>query len=186
MLEAGSITQLLEQLREGDERAESRLMQAVYPELRRIAARHLRGERPGHTLQPTALVHEVYLRLFGPSEINWEDRAHFFRLAASVMRHILVDRARNRKAEKRGGAAIRITLDEFFAASERMNDLVLQVDRALSRLSKLDPRQARIVEMRFFGGLSEEEIASVLDLSSRTIKREWAIAKAWLRAELGH
>jgi RNA polymerase sigma-70 factor (ECF subfamily) len=178
------ITALLRRISNGDSAAEASLIPQIYQDLRRMAAAHLRRERRDHTLQPTALVHEVYLRLLGSTGIEWSSRAHFFRLAATVMRRILVDHARNRKAGKRGGDHVRISLDQFFGATEQVTDLVIDVDAALTRLAVIDQRQAKVVEMRFFAGLSEEEIGGILNLSSRTVKREWAMARAWLRGEL--
>jgi RNA polymerase sigma-70 factor, ECF subfamily len=185
MLDAGSVTQLLEQLRAGDERAESRLMQAVYPELRRIAARHLRSERPGHTLQATALVNEVYLRLVGQMDKDWKNRSHFFAVAAGVIRRILVDHARHRKAQKRDGAMQRIELTDGIAISEDRLEEILAIDAALERLAAWDPRQCRVVELRFFAGLTDEEVAEALGVSARTVKRDWKVARAWLHGELG-
>jgi RNA polymerase sigma-70 factor (ECF subfamily) len=178
------ITALLRRISNGDSAAEASLIPQIYQDLRRMAAAHLRRERRDHTLQPTALVHEVYLRLLGSTGIEWSSRTHFFRLAATVMRRILVDHARNRKAGKRGGDHVRISLDQFFGATEQVTDLVIDVDAALTRLAVIDQRQAKVVEMRFFAGLSEEEIGGILNLSSRTVKREWAMARAWLRGEL--
>lgn len=176
------ITELLRKTAVGDRRAEQALIPLVYTQLRRLAAQHLRRERTDHSLQPTALVHEAYLRLVGGSEVDWQDRSHFFRVAAVLMRRILVDHARSRKANKRAG--IRIPLEDFLLPSEEQSEFLLDLDRVLTRLEKLDSRQAQVVEMRFFAGLSEDEIASALGVSSRTIKREWKMAKAWLRAEL--
>lgn len=179
----GDITALLSDLRNGDRSAEARLVPLVYAELHRIAARYARRERSGHTLQPTALVHEAYMRLVGDDR-RWTDRRHFFAVASSLMRNILVDYARSRNAAKRGGGA-RVELKDSDRSQPpgRLEDL-LSLDEALSRLSKLDERQCRIVEMRFFGGLSEEEIAEVLGISARTVKRDWTLARAWLHNEL--
>ena len=155
---------------------------SVYAELRRLAAVYLRQERRGHTLQPTALVHEVYLRL--SREVQWRDKAHFFSIAAPLMRQILVDYSRRRRAAKRGGDAERISIDQaVLPLIERAEDIVA-LDEALAALSKVDPQQARIVELRFFSGLGIEETASVLEISPSTVKREWNIAKAWLAREL--
>jgi RNA polymerase sigma factor (TIGR02999 family) len=169
----------------GDREAEEQLIPQIYQHLRRLAARYLRSERANHTLQPTALVHEAYLRLAGTHDIKWEDRAHFFRIAATTMRRILVDYARNSKAEKRGGGAVKVPLEPFLGASDEFRETVVDLDRALDRLAAIDKRQAKVVEMRFFAGLSEEEIACALQLSKRTVTREWTMAKAWLRGELG-
>jgi len=155
---------------------------SVYAELRRLAAVYLRQERRGHTLQPTALVHEVYLRL--SREVQWRDKAHFFSIAAPLMRQILVDYSRRRRAAKRGGDAERVSIDHaVLPLVERAEDIVA-LDEALAALSKVDPQQARIVELRFFSGLGIEETASVLEISPSTVKREWNIAKAWLAREL--
>ena len=158
-------------------------MPRVYRELRKIAIGHLRKERANHTLQATALVHEAYVRLAG-NEINWKSRTHFFAIAAQVMRRILVDYARQRNAAKRGGGAVVLQLDEKLTLADDQCDLITGIDAALERLARLSPRQAKVVEMRFFSGLSEEEIADVLGVSSRTIKRDWTIARAWLYGEL--
>jgi len=163
----GEVTQLLAQIHAGNKDAEDRLIPLVYTELRGLAAHYLRGERSDHTLQPTALVNEVYLRLTGMHEVDWQSRSHFFATAATVMRRILVDHARAQRAEKRAGFREAISLDE-----------------ALDRLSKVDARRSRIVELRFFGGLSEEETAHVLGISARTVKRDWRVAKAWLYNEI--
>ena len=157
---------------------------SVYDELRRLAAFYLRHERSGHTLQPTALVHEVYLRLCQHGEIKWQDKSHFFSVAAPLMRHILVDYSRKRHAAKRGGEAQRISLDHaVLPIIERTADIVA-LDEALNGLAAIDPQQARIVELRFFSGLSIEETAGVVGLSPSTVKRDWNIAKAWLAREL--
>lgn len=160
-------------------------MPLVYNELRRLAGRYMRGERADHTLQPTALVHEAYPRLIGQHEVAWQNRSHFYGVAARLMRNILVDHARARQAHKRGGQEQKVTFDEAleFAGGERTD--VLALDEALSRLAQRDPRQARIVELRFFGGLSENEAAEVLGISVRTVKRDWAVARAWLYREIG-
>jgi RNA polymerase sigma-70 factor, ECF subfamily len=178
------ITRLLEELRAGQPAAADALMPLVYGELRKRARRYLARERPGHTLQPTALVHEAFLRLFGNTTIKWQTRAHFFAVSAQVMRRILVDHARSRDANKRGGLWTKLTLDEPVAGSfERPQDF-LGLDEAMVRLAKLDARQSQIVELRFFGGLSEEETAEVLGISARTVKRDWRLARAWLYEQL--
>jgi len=177
-------TVLLRRVSSGDREAENELIPHIYQDLRRLAAGYLRRERSDHTLQPTALVHEAYLRLIGSQGVAFQDRSHFFRLAANAMRRILVDHARNRKAGKRGGGAIRIPLEDFLISSDELSDQILQVDAALTRLAAVDQRQAKIVEMRFFAGLSEEEISAALDISTRTVDRDWAMAKAWLYGEL--
>ncbi len=180
----GDITQLLVRVRAGDDAAKTHLIQAVYQELRRIAARSLRRERPDHTLQVTALVHEAYLQLLGDAKVDWHDRGHFFALASQAMRRILVDYARKRKAAKREGTRVRVELNDQLAISENRLEEVLLIDDALGRLGRWDPRQASIVEMKFFGGLTEAEIADILGLSKRTVIRDWNVARAWLRAEL--
>jgi RNA polymerase sigma factor (TIGR02999 family) len=171
------VTALLQAWNAGDEEAGRRLVPLVYGELRRRAAGYLRGERPGHTLQPTALVHEAYLRLVGRRE-PWHNRSQFFGIASNLMRQILVDHARRRRAAKRDG--IRVALDEAAQpAPEREVDLV-RLDDALAELSTLDPRQGRVVELRYFGGLTLEEAAEVLGVSVATVKRDWTMARAWL------
>ena len=179
------VTGLLLRWSQGDTEALDRLMPAVYAECRSIAARQLRRERPGHTLEPTALVHEWYLRLVDQRRATWESRTQFFGIAAQLMRRILVDHARARHAKKRGGAAMLLSLD---AASEEPDDSrvadVLAIDEALDRLAGRDADQVRIIELRFFAGLTVEETAQVLGRSPRTIKREWRLAKAWLFREL--
>ncbi|MGI8742679.1 MAG: sigma-70 family RNA polymerase sigma factor [Bryobacteraceae bacterium] len=179
-----TITKLLEQLNHGNRAAEEELIPIVYRELRLLAARYMRRERKDHTLQPTALVHEAYLKLMQQQAGNWQNRAHFFAIASQVMRRILVDHARSRRAVKRGGLERRVTLNEgVFAAGNQAIDLII-LDEALHRLAEFDERQSRIVELRFFGGLSLEEIAVVLDMSPRTVKRDWSVARAWLYGEL--
>jgi RNA polymerase sigma-70 factor (ECF subfamily) len=160
------------------------LLPVVYQELRRLAASYLRRERPGQTLQPTALVHEAYLRLLKDRPDRWQNRAHFCAIAAHSMRQILIERARARGALKRGGGGPRVTLDEaLIAGGERSIDLVA-LDEALERLAQFDPEQARLVELRFFGGLTVEETAEAMDISPATVKRHWAVARAWLAREL--
>ena len=156
----------------------------VYDELRRLAAGYLRRERPDHTLQPTALVHEVYLRLAGDQPIDWQNRAHFLGIAARVMRRILVDSALARKAQKRGGGAPRLALDDALDFSDACTVSLVGVDEALRSLEAIDPRQGQVVELRFFGGLTTDEIAAVLAVSPATVKREWATAKLWLQRRL--
>jgi len=180
----GEVTRLLMGLRKGDLSAQEQLIPLVYKELRALAGRYMRHERPGHTLQPTALVHEAYIRLTGIHDINWQNRAHFFAVAAQLMRRILIDRARAQQAHKRGGDYAGITLDEALVAAPADSERLLALDEALNRLAKLDPRQARIVELRFFAGLTEEETAQVLEVSPRTVKRDWRVAKAWLYRQL--
>jgi RNA polymerase sigma factor (TIGR02999 family) len=181
----GQVTILLNRLKEGRREVEAELLPLVYKELQRIAASYMRNENAGHTLQPTALVNEAYLRLTDQTRVDWKSRAHFLGVAAQLMRRILVDHVRERLARKRGGHQVRIDVEhvQIEKLSERPED-VLAVDEALSRLSHFDPRQARIVEMRYFGGLTVEETAEALSISPRTVKREWAMARAWLRAEI--
>ena len=160
------------------------LLPLVYDELRKIAGRYLKKERSGHTLQPTALVHEAYMKLIDISEINWQDRAHFFAVSANVMRHILVDHARAKLADKRGGESERIALEDVVSLSNEPNLDFLAIDEALKELAKFDEQQSKIVELRFFGGLTIEETAHVVGISPATVKREWAMAKAWLHRKL--
>lgn len=179
-----NVTQLLQNLNNGDTSAEGKLIPIVYGELRRLAAYYMRGERPDHTLQATALVHEAFLRLTEQSEVNWQGKAHFFGVAAQVMRRILIDHARARVRMKRGSGGQKLTLDEGLVLTEARSAELVAVDSALDRLAKLDPRQARIVELRFFGGLSVEETAKVVGISEKTVKRDWSVARAWLYQEL--
>jgi RNA polymerase sigma-70 factor (ECF subfamily) len=179
-----SITQLLVRVRAGDNIAEALVVNRVYPELRRIAGRFMRNERTPHTLQPTALVNEAYLRLAGEADIAWQNKAHFLALAALSMRQILVDHARSRAAKKRGGNQNQITLSEPLLGNSPPIFDVLFIHEAIEQLTALDARQAHIVELHFFGGLSFEEIASVLGISARTVKRDWSMARAWLRTRL--
>ena len=168
----------------GDTGARDDVIEAVYQELRRMADRYLRFESPGHTLQPTALVHEAYLRLIDQTKVSWQNRAHFFGVAAQMMRRILVDHARTKQRDKRGGPARKLSLDEAMDVSkERAADLVA-LDSALESLTEIDARKSRVVELRFFGGLSVEETAEVLAVSPQTIMRDWKLAKAWLYQEL--
>lgn len=182
-LSFNQITALLNELRTGDKAAESELISLVYPELRRIAAVYMRRERGDHTLQPTALVHEAYLRLAGEREQPWANRAHFFAAAARVMRQVLVDHARKHRSQRRGGG-VRVELQDSLALTEENWDLVLDLDRALEQLSEWDSRQADVVVLRYFGGLTEEEIGEVLQVSSRSVKRDWQMARAWLQKVL--
>ena len=180
----GEVTRLLESWGAGDDAALDELMPLVYADLRTIAAGKLRGERPDHTLQATALVNEAFLRLVDQDRIEWRSRAQFFALAARSMRRILVDHARRRRAGKRGGDPRRVLLDDIQIAVAPEVD-VLELDDSLNRLEALDSRQARIVELRFFAGCTMEEIAEVLDISASTVKRQWRLARVWLRADLG-
>jgi len=178
------ITGILSRLKSGDAEAEAALIPRIYPELRRRAALCLRNERPDHTLQPTALVNEVYIRLLGQHQVDWQSRSHFFAVASRLMRRILVDHAREHRAQKRGGGLPLLELDRAVVLTDQQSELVLAVHEALDRLEQLDQREARIVEMKFFGGLTEEEMALVLGVSTRTVKRDWMMARAWLHAEL--
>jgi RNA polymerase sigma-70 factor (ECF subfamily) len=186
----GDVTQLLGELRSGNREVAAQLVPLIYGQLRRIAGAQMGHERPGHTLQATAVVHEAYLRLAGGQdggqEIPWQNRAHFFAIAAKTMRQVLLDYSRQRHAGKRGGEGARkVELDaELLVGDDRLEDVVV-VDEALGRLSELDPQQGQIVEMRFFAGLNVEETAEVLGISPSTVKREWRIARAWLQREMG-
>ncbi len=179
----GDVTRLLERARQGDARAIDALLPVVYRELRAMAARQLRGERPDHTLTPTALVHETYLSLVGGQQIAWENRAHFFTTAATVIRRVLLQHARRRRRIKRGGKWRRHPLDDCLAVDTGGVDL-LDLDAALTRLGDVAPQKLRVVELRFFAGLSVEEAAEALGVSPRTIARDWRFAKAWLRCAL--
>jgi len=178
------VTQLLRDWRQGNRAAFDQLIPLVYDELRRLAKRHLQRQSPGHTLQTTSLVHEAYLRLIDQQNIEWQNRAHFFAVAARAMRFLLVDHARARQYAKRGGGVRQVTLDEVAVVSPERNDDLLALDEALSRLAALDPRKSQIVELRYFGGLSAEEAAEALGVSEITVKREWLKARAWLYREL--
>jgi RNA polymerase sigma factor (TIGR02999 family) len=180
----GEITNLLGKLRAGNRDAEVELMSQVYSELRRIAGASMRRERPNHTLQPTELVNEAYLRIVGHPSKEWKDRAHFFAVASQVMRCILVDYARARTADKRGGGAVKLNIDEIQVAFDVRSEDVLDLHNALDRLAEWDPRQSRVVELRIFGGLNLEEIADVLGASTRTVKRDWRLARAWLYGQM--
>jgi RNA polymerase sigma factor (TIGR02999 family) len=174
------VTQLLVDWRNGNQAAFDQLVPIVYGELRRIAKRQMNRERAGHTLQTTALVNEAYLRLINQQNVDWQNRAHFFAIAAQVMRHLLVDHARSRQYAKRGGGAIQVSLDDGAAVTDGQSADILALHEALDRLAKVDERKARIVELRYFGGLSAEETGEVLGVSEITVKREWLKAKAWL------
>jgi len=180
----GEVSQLLGRIKDGDRSAEDRLFALLYTDLRRMAAYQLRRERSNHTLQPTALVHEVYVKVFGQTPPEARTRGHFMALVAQVMRRFLVDHARTKRAEKRGGRQEVLSLDQVFVYDTRHSEEFLAVHEALERLRDWAPRQSQIVEMRYFGGMPEEEIAEYLNVSSRTVKRDWAMARAWLHAEL--
>lgn len=180
-LSADNLTELLIEWREGDKTALDKLTPLVYDELRRIAHRYSRRERNGHTLQTTALVNEAYLRLAGTKNIGWQNRAHFFAVTAQVMRNVLIDHARRRLYAKRGGQAQHVPIDDLsLEMSEQRADELVVLDEALSDLAKIDLRKARVVELRYFGGLSLEETAEVLEISLMTVRRDWRAAKAWL------
>jgi RNA polymerase sigma factor (TIGR02999 family) len=178
------VSRLLIAWSNGDEEAHEQLMPLVYEELRRLAHRHLGRERAGHTLQTTALVHEAYLRLVDQKEVRWQNRTHFFAVAAQMMRRILVDYARSRRFAKRGGGAQQVSLDEAMVVSNERAADVVALDEALNALAEFDERKSRMVELRFFGGLSIEETAEVLKVSPGTVMRDWTLTKAWLQREL--
>jgi len=179
-----NVTQLLIGWGQGDKEALDRLVPIVYDELRRQAARYLRHERAGHTLQTTALIHEAYIRLIDQKNVHWQNRAHFFGIAAQLMRRILVDHARTRKRAKRGGSDIRVPLEDAVAIARAPQLDVVALDEALNRLAEIDEQQGKIVELRFFSGLTVEETAEVLGISPATVKRDWSMAKAWLHREI--
>lgn len=179
------VTELLLTWSQGDESALEKLMPVVYQELRRLAHRYMRGERAAHTLQTTALVNEAYLRLVDGKQVNWQDRAHFFAVSARLMRRILVDWARSRESQKRGGTPQQVTLDEALIVSGGRGEDLVALDEALRALAKVDPRKSETVELRFFGGLSVEETAEVLKVSPDTVLRDWRLAKLWLLRQLG-
>ena len=178
------ITHLLKEWSAGDEQALDKLIPLVYEELHKQAARYLRRERDGHSLQATALINETYLRLIDARDLPWQSRSHFFAIAANLMRRILVDHARKHAAEKRGGSQLRLTLDEQLAPATETDVDLLAIDQALTKLSTIDSQQAQVVELRFFSGLSVPETATVLRISEKTVKRDWSVARAWLRREL--
>jgi RNA polymerase sigma factor (TIGR02999 family) len=182
---SAEITGLLKAWGGGDQAALARLAERVYPELRLIARRYMKNERQVNTLQATGLVHEVYLRLVDATKVEWQERAQFFAMAAQMMRRILVDAARARGAHKRGGDVLKVNLDEA-ALSKIPNRSILALDEALTAFSQVAPRQAKVVELRYFGGLTEEEIVAALKISPRTVRRDWDLAKAWLLRELSH
>jgi RNA polymerase sigma factor (TIGR02999 family) len=181
--ERNEVTRLLRNLNAGDPQAAEALVPVVYSELRKLAAHYLKAERPGHTLQATALVHEAFLKLVG-QETEWQNRNHFFAIAANVMRRILVDYARGHRAEKRGGSADKVSLDDAFVFARERPAEFIALDEALEELARVDGRRAKVVEMRFFGGLSNEEIAVILGVHTNTVLRDWNLARAWLKARL--
>lgn len=180
-----NITHLLKEWSDGDQQALDELTPLVYEELRLQATRYLRRERPNHSLQATALINEAFLRLIDVKDVQWQNRAHFFAIAANLMRRILVDHARRRDAEKRGGAQVLLTLDEGLAWTNEPDVDLLAIDEALDRLAVIDEQQARVVELRFFSGLTVDETATALDISPKTVKRDWSVARAWLKREIG-
>ena len=180
-----NVTELLRTWSNGDKQVQEKLFQVVYDELHRQAARYLRNEQPGLSLQTTDLIHEAYLRLIGQQHVEWQNRLHFFAIAARVMRRILVDHVRSRQAAKRGGSDIRLPMEDAMVVIPEQDLDFVALDEALTRLAVIDPQQSQIVELRFFSGLSVKETAEVLDVSERTVKRDWNVAKAWLRRELG-
>jgi RNA polymerase sigma-70 factor (ECF subfamily) len=179
-----SLTLLLDRVRDGDSGAEDLLVSLVYRELRSMAARRIASERSDHTLQPTALVNEAFIKLFRSGPIEWKNRNHFYAVAATVMRRILVDHARKVRGPERGGGRVRVELDEALAYTEAIREDFLGVEEALQRLEEKSPRAARVVVMRFFGGMEMEEIAGELGVTSRTVKRDWAVARTWLYEQL--
>src|SRR3981081_712215 len=184
-MENHEVTELLIKWGEGDKDVLDRLLPMVYAELHRMAARYLRGERVDHTLQPTALINEAYLRLIGSNNVTWENRAHFFGIAARVMRRILVDHARQHRADKRGGEFEKVPLDAANEPASKQEDIdLVALDAALTRLAEVDPEQSKLVELRYFAGLTIEDAAQVMSMSLGTAKRRWTSAKAWLRREI--
>ena len=182
--DSGTLTRLLVEWRNGNQQAADQLFAAAYQELRRLAAWHFERERPDHTLQPTALVNELYLKLFAGEPVEWQNRAHFFAVAAQQMRRILIDHARARQAEKRGGGDMRLSLTDAGDLVAPRDEQLVELDAALRQLEELDPRSARVVELRFFAGLTEKEAAEVLGISVATLKRDWDFARAWLINQL--
>ncbi len=180
----GEVTRLLGELKEGNQQPRSQLIAVVYDELRRLAARYMRRERTEHTLQPTALVHEAYIQLFKQQNVSWRNRAHFLAVAATTMRSILIDYARAHAAEKRGGSQRKLALEESLVFSEGRSGELLRLDQALKELAEFAPREGRVVELRYFGGLSVEETAEVLQVSPKTVKRDWRRAKDWLHSQI--
>ena len=178
--QAGTVSVLLRAWGQGDLRARDDLASLVYREMRRRAGAHLQHERNDHTLQPTALVHEAYMRLVGQERVTWRNRAHFFAIASQMMRRILVDHARERRAAKRPGAGVKVMLDDRIGAAAPSECELIDLDQALTELTHIDPRQGQVVELRYFGGLSEQEVAEVLSISRATVTREWQTARAWL------
>jgi len=179
------ITELLEQWSVGNQSALDRLYPLVYEELRRLARSYMKREQKGHTLQTTALINEAYVRLVDQHNVHWENRSHFFAISAQIMRRILVDHARRYLQAKRGGGALRVSLDEVMIVASERSEEVLMLDEALGNLARVDPRRCQVVELRYFAGLNNEEIASVLKISENTVTRDWNLARAWLYQQLG-
>jgi RNA polymerase sigma factor (TIGR02999 family) len=184
MTSGGEVTRLLAELRAGNQQARSELVALVYPELRRVAARYMRAERHDHTLQATALVHEAYLRLLKKQDASWQNRAHFLGVAATTMRSILIDYARARVADKRGANQPKLSLEESLVFDEGRSGQLLALDEALEKLAEFAPRESQVVELRYFGGLSVEETAEVLQVSPRTVELDWRRAKNWLHSQI--
>ncbi|MFN7923631.1 MAG: sigma-70 family RNA polymerase sigma factor [Bryobacteraceae bacterium] len=179
-----NITALLKRVSSGDREAEQALLDRVYPDLHAIARRHFRLEKSAHTLQPTALVNEVYLKVLQHSDTDWKDRAHFFAVASRAMRQVLIDHARRDRSEKRGGGAMNLPLNEGIASTQAASVELIALDEALHALEEINPRLAKVVEYRYFGDMTEQEVAEALGVSTRTVKRDWAFARAWLRDRL--
>jgi RNA polymerase sigma factor (TIGR02999 family) len=184
VLASPQVTQLLLAWRQGEQSALDKLIPLVHGELRRIARRYTMGERKGHTLQTSALLNEAYLRLIDTQKVNWQSRVHFFAIAAQLMRRVLVDHARARGYQKRGGGAFKVTLDEAMVGTQEKGAELVALDDALQALTEFDPRKGRVVELRFFGGLSVKETAEVLNVSEDTVLRDWRLAKSWLQREM--
>lgn len=185
MTDPSEVTRILGQMAGGDPAAMERLLPLVYEELRELARREMRRERDGHTLGATAVVHEAYLRLAELDQISWEGRAHFFGAAAMAMRRVLISYARSRNAQKRGSGVVPVPIDDVVLAARERPEELLALDEALTRLEEISPRQARVVECRFFAGMNIDETAEVLGISNATVRRDWALARAWLNRELG-
>ena len=183
---SAEITNLLKAWGSGDEAALARLTEHIYPELRLMARRYMANQPQGNNLQATALVHEVYIRLVGVTKVEWQARAQFFAIAAQMMRRVLVDAARTRGSRRRGGIPAKLNLEESAVLSPEPDRFILDVDEALTAFAQVAPRQAKVVELRYFGGLTEDEIVAALKISPRTVRRDWDIAKAWLTRELSH
>lgn len=178
------LTELLRGWNGSDQHALARIVELAYPELRKIARRCLRRERPDHTIQATALIHEAYLRLFDIRQVRWQDRTHFFAIVAKVMRRVLIEYARAQGCSKRGGGVRRVNLDEALTISAKSDPEIVRLDEALEEMAKFDPRKAQVVEMRYFGGLTSGEVAGVLGVSPQSVNRDWSLAKAWLVREM--